>query len=71
MKGRMWSLSKVASPIIHCYNTEYHIVRVVTKTRQYVDEFIVVNDGSKSKTKMESLIRQESKSFESILEELQ
>lgn len=32
--------------VIPCYNTEYFISGVVSKARKYVDQVIVVNDGS-------------------------
>ncbi|MFC1875606.1 glycosyltransferase family 2 protein [Chloroflexota bacterium] len=36
--------------VIPCYNTAPHIAEVVNKTRQYVDEVIVVDDGSTDDT---------------------
>ena len=36
--------------VIPCYNTAPHIAEVVTKTRQYVDQVIVVDDGSTDDT---------------------
>jgi len=35
---------------IPCFNTQDHIADVVTKTKKYVDEVIVVDDGSSDKT---------------------
>ncbi len=32
--------------VIPCYNTASHIAEVLTKTLPYVDQVIVVNDGS-------------------------
>ena len=32
--------------VIPCYNTAPHIAEVVSKARQYVDEVIVLDDGS-------------------------
>ena len=32
--------------VIPCYNTASHIAEVVSKARQYVDEVIVLDDGS-------------------------
>ena len=32
--------------IISCYNTESHVVEVVTKCLPHVDQVIVVDDGS-------------------------
>ncbi len=36
--------------VIPCYNTESHIAEVVTKTLLYVDQVIVVDDGSTDET---------------------
>ena len=36
--------------VIPCYNTESHIAEVVTKTLLYVDQVIVVDDGSTDDT---------------------
>ena len=36
--------------VIPCYNTAPHIAEVVTKVRQYVDQVIVVDDGSTDAT---------------------
>ena len=36
--------------VIPCYNTEYSISGVVSKARKYVDQVIVLNDGSRDGT---------------------
>lgn len=36
--------------VIPCYNTAPHIAEVVTKTLPYVDQIIVVDDGSTDNT---------------------
>jgi glycosyltransferase involved in cell wall biosynthesis len=36
--------------VIPCYNTEAHVGEVVTKARKYVDEVIIVDDGSTDDT---------------------
>jgi len=36
--------------VIPCYNTEYFIGEVVSKCKKYVDQVIVVNDGSRDGT---------------------
>ncbi len=36
--------------VIPCYNTAPHIAEVVTKTLPYVDQVIVVDDGSTDDT---------------------
>lgn len=33
--------------VIPCYNTAPYITEVATKARQYIDEVIVVDDGSR------------------------
>jgi glycosyltransferase involved in cell wall biosynthesis len=35
---------------IPCFNTEFHIQNVIEKTSKYVDEVIVIDDGSSDKT---------------------
>jgi glycosyltransferase involved in cell wall biosynthesis len=35
---------------IPCFNTQNHIAEVVSKTKKYVDEVVVVDDGSTDKT---------------------
>lgn len=35
---------------IPCYNTQEHIAEVITETKKYVDEVIVIDDGSTDKT---------------------
>jgi len=42
--------SKKVVAAIPCYNTERSIADVVAKTKKYVDEVIVIDDGSKDKT---------------------
>jgi glycosyltransferase involved in cell wall biosynthesis len=43
------TMSKVKTRVvaaIPCYNTEKHIAEVVAKTKKYVDEVIIIDDGS-------------------------
>jgi glycosyltransferase involved in cell wall biosynthesis len=35
---------------IPCYNTQQHVAKVITKTKRYVDEVIVIDDGSTDMT---------------------
>lgn len=35
---------------IPCYNTQAHIAKVIAKTKRYVDDVIVIDDGSTDKT---------------------
>ena len=42
--------------VIPCYNTATHIAEVVTKTWKYVDQVIVVDDGSTDDTASEARI---------------
>jgi glycosyltransferase involved in cell wall biosynthesis len=37
---------------IPCFNTEHYIADVVTRTKKYVDQVIVINDGSHDQTAM-------------------
>ena len=41
---------RIVAVVIPCYNTESHIAEVVTKTLLYVDQVIVVDDGSTGDT---------------------
>jgi glycosyltransferase involved in cell wall biosynthesis len=47
-----WKLEtyKVVIAAIPCFNTQDHIADVVAKTKKYVDEVIVIDDGSTDKT---------------------
>ena len=44
-------MKKKIFAIIPAYNEEKHINKVVKQTKKYVDNVIVVDDGSKDKTK--------------------
>ncbi|MEK6869625.1 MAG: glycosyltransferase family 2 protein [Nanoarchaeota archaeon] len=44
MKGRVFA-------VIPAYNEEKHIFKIVKKTKKYVDKVVVVDDGSRDKTR--------------------
>jgi glycosyltransferase involved in cell wall biosynthesis len=44
-----FTLTKVIA-VIPCYNTQEYIADVIAKTKRYIDEVIVIDDGSKDMT---------------------